>query len=245
MLYSASSRILLVLIMLYWCSCLLLLFLRIRPRPKNTNLLPPCTCQTTTTTNSYTRDLTSHNTHLIASEPCGAKYEVAKKQQYSATGSASSSIVIVNPLWVDACYRQRERVPEVDYALVPPQSQQQQENNPDLHASSSGILGGAEDANHPEMATPRCTSSLEEAASQLLLEPPGGALTLLSSCQFVLLGFHQQYDDDSNGNSKLYQLISRVVRRYMGTIYWELQASNNFVITHVIVNDNSMDETSR
>jgi hypothetical protein len=57
----------------------------------------------------YTRDLdVSKNTHLIAVDPVGAKYETAK---------TTSSIRIVQPAWLESCFGNRALIDELKYSL--------------------------------------------------------------------------------------------------------------------------------
>jgi hypothetical protein len=52
---------------------------------------------------------------------------------------------------------------------------------------------------------------------------------LFSSCRFLLVGFEEQSDSK--------QKLSKLIRRSMGTIYWEL----NELITHLIVETDCAD----
>lgn len=68
-----------------------------------------------------------------------------------------------------------------------------------------------------------------ETSLDLLLETEERS-KLFASCKFYLIGFDEV---ESNDHGKL----SKLIRRGMGTIYWEL----NEIITHIIVNDDCED----
>jgi hypothetical protein len=69
--------------------------------------------------------------------------------------------------------------------------------------------------------------------------PPAGATQhmLLSSCQFFLLGFDSppttKGEDLNCFFSEIHFAIARLIRRGLGTIYWELNRS----VTHIVMND--------
>jgi hypothetical protein len=134
----------------------------------------------------YTRELGSEeNTHLIAEQASGAKYEMAVSYPH---------IHIVTPSWVEFCLQNRSRVDEAAYRVGTPRK--------------------------PEV-------SLTKAVDTELQNTVGEDKNklLFSSHQFYLLGFE--------GDNELKLKIGRLIRRGLGTIYWEMNES----ITHLIVHD--------
>jgi hypothetical protein len=123
---------------------------------------------------------------------------------------------IVKPAWLDACARDRARVPESDHHLV-------------VAAGDSGGGGGGDDGNF-NMDSDKFQSLSEALKSSDMVQRRDS--TLFSSCHFYLVGF--EVDSD------LYLSLSRWLRRGLGTIYWEISPS----ISHIIVNDNC-DESIR
>ncbi|CAB9513288.1 Topoisomerase (DNA) II binding protein 1 [Seminavis robusta] len=162
----------------------------------------------------FTRDFHSaNNTHLICENPKGAKYEAAIQVP---------SIQVVRPRWLEECYRQTKRVDETEY-LYPTN---------DKRTSSS---------NHKDSSKKRRSSdkvvSLASLLDQaLLLGGTGGGdqqpTPLFSTFQFYLIGF----DQDATANKEQAQLC-RLIRRGMGTVFWEFHPN----ITHVIVYDHCHD----
>lgn len=123
---------------------------------------------------------------------------------------------IVKPAWLDACARDKARVPESSHhlAVVAGDGSGMDDGSTNMNATNSDKL-----------------QSLSEA-----LKSPGMVerrdSTLFSSCHFYLVGF--EVDSD------LYLSLCRWIRRGLGTIYWEISPS----ISHIIVNDNC-DESIR
>jgi len=58
---------------------------------------------------SYTRDLAESNTHLIAAQPTGDKYEAAVTWEH---------IYVVKVSWIDACTKARARIPEREHLFA-------------------------------------------------------------------------------------------------------------------------------
>jgi hypothetical protein len=140
--------------------------------------------------------------------PEGAKYETALSFPH---------MQIVKPAWLDACARDKVRVPESNHQLVV--------------AAEDG--GGDVDDGNINMDTNNSDKfqSLADALKSSDMVQRRDS-TLFSSCHFYLVGF--EVDSD------LYLSLSRWCRRGLGTIYWEISPS----ISHIIVNDNC-DESIR
>lgn len=161
----------------------------------------------------YTRDLlTASTTHLIAERAQGAKFKEAKR---------CANIEIVTPKWIEMCALRKKKVPTSDFHLV---------NSP-LYSNREKV-----------------ELSLQDTCDELLERIP--ANPMLSGCCFLLIGFsnkdsagttfnslqqmHQNGEDDKA--LKLKQSLSQMIRRCMGTIYWDI----NVNITHIIVNEAEM-----
>ena len=115
---------------------------------------------------------------------------------------------IVKPAWLDACARDKARVPESDHQLVV------------AAEDDSGVDDGNINVNNNSSDK---FQSLSEALKALIQRRDS---TLFSSCHFYLVGF--EVDSD------LYLSLSRWCRRGLGTIYWEISPN----ISHIMVNDN-------
>lgn len=154
---------------------------------------------------SYTRDFNlQRNTHLISSEARGAKYE-------SARASSTPRVHIVRPSWLDDCLRRRERVDEGAHAFAVP-------------------VGGEHRARHPTLQYQTDEAShyaLGEQLDRLLSSSCDQISDLFSGCHIHLVGF------DTDHDRPLILKIGKLIRRGMGTIYWDFQEDT---ITHVIVN---------
>lgn len=155
----------------------------------------------------FIRDLvTQSTTHLIAERPEGEKYKESLRCNH---------ICIVRPEWIEMCAKTMSKVDVSSYLL---------ENF--------------------ETSTFESTSfTLYQQCQELLLEgvlPPNA---LFSTCSFLLLGFPAVFEKNDTFVSRdtidvqtgrmIRNELSRLIRRCMGTIYWE---PNDF-ITHVIVSE--------
>jgi hypothetical protein len=138
--------------------------------------------------------------------PEGAKYETARSFPH---------MHIVKPAWLDACARNKARVPESNHHLV----------------EAAGD-GGADDSsiNMNTNNSDKFQSLSEALESSDMVKKRDS--TLFSSCHFYLVGF--EVDSD------IHLSLCRWIRRALGTIYWEISPS----ISHIIVNDNC-DESIR
>jgi twin BRCT domain len=160
--------------------------------------------------NSYTQDLnSSRNTHLVAKAPEGAKYDAALK--------LNSRIVTVGPVWLEDCYQQQSWID-------PPLAYHTEISMDDVKKKRSAAAAVIKKT-IPDMLIP----SLKR---QLLLEEgddhDSAAPLLFIDCQFFLVGFEPEERD----------LMTSLVGRGHGAIYWELHDS----ITHVIVKDECDDK---
>jgi hypothetical protein len=122
---------------------------------------------------------------------------------------------IVKRTWLDACARDKARVPEGNHHLV-------------VAAGDDGVDNGSSDMNASN--SDKFQSLAEALKSSDMVQRRDS--TLFSSCHFYLVGF--EVDSDQ------YLTLSRWLRRGLGTIYWEISPS----ISHIIVNDNC-DESIR
>lgn len=132
----------------------------------------------------------SENTHLIAREASGAKYEVA----------VSANLYIVGAGWLEDCQKQQRRVEESAHIVAPSTTKER----PCVELSRTSLL---EQVDH-------CLNSIERPQSDLF-----------SIGNLHLVGFED--------GSDLQVRMSRLLRRGLGTIYWDFFED----ITHVIVND--------
>lgn len=161
--------------------------------------------------NSYTQDLnSSRNTHLVAKAPQGAKYEAALK--------LNSRIAIVGPLWLEDCHQQQ--------AWIDPPLLHHKEISADNDTNKK--RGAAVTVNTkvvPDILIPSLKQQLEsgESAGATTDDDALASSLLFMDCQFLLIGFEQEERN----------LLTSLVGRGCGTIYWELHDS----ITHVIVRD--------
>ena len=174
---------------------------------------------------AFTRDFhTSRNTHLIAETATGGKYDAAM--------AASKQIQVVQPSWLEACQQQNCRVDEKDFLWTRVNnkengSRSQDEKNGDnrkrKHTQESSLSG-------KKSKQQQLVLSLNQALL-LQAESPGGVASfpnpLFSSCQFYLVGFDTDVADAERTK------LCRLLRRGMGTIYWDFHEG----ITHVIVHD--------
>jgi twin BRCT domain len=159
-------------------------------------------------TNSYTQDLNStRNTHLVAKSAQGAKYEAAVK--------LNSRIVIVGPLWLKECHQLHTWI---DPPLAHHQKLTLAEDDTIKKRTATATVSKKAD---PDILIPSLKEQLEGGNNCTTAAPQISLLFM--DCQFLLIGFQQEERN----------LLTRLVGRGCGTIYWELRDS----ITHVIVKD--------
>jgi hypothetical protein len=111
---------------------------------------------------------------------------------------------IVKPAWLDACARDKARVPESKHHLVV-------------------AAGNGDDADDADINNSDKFQSLSEALKSSDMVQRRDS-TLFSSCHFYLVGF--EVDSD------LYLSLSRWIRRGLGTIYWEISPSISHIIVN-------------
>jgi hypothetical protein len=165
---------------------------------------------------TYTRDFqTSRNTHLIAQTTEGEKYKVAILE---------SSIYVVQPSWLEACFAKKCRVEEAEYSWKRDPGKRKK-------ISAAAINNGNNKKPKQDLLSylTQCLKIDNPDQNKDLLTPR----PLFDSCQFYLVGF----GDSTNGEKERIKL-SQLIRRGMGTIFWEFQEG---VVTHVIVHDDSSD----
>lgn len=128
----------------------------------------------------------------------------AEGAKYEA--AVASNIEIVRPSWLEACITINNRANESEHRLKEP------------------LVCKNDTSNR--------VSSLPEAIDQQLQQnsTKDDNWLLFSACHFYLVGFD---DEDKGSNDVLVNNLSRLIRRGLGTIYWEFHD----VVTHVIVND--------
>jgi len=162
----------------------------------------------------YTRAFNStQNTHLVCTSATGPKYEAALL-------SHPEKIQIVRPSWLDACARadRQTRVAEREHYWEPHQEGEEKRNE----------AGNKEGAN--ENTTAQLPSvSLQDTIAEQLSCPENCRIkncTLFSSCKLHLVGFED--------GSETHIQLGRLIRRGLGTIFWEFNVDS---VSHVIVND--------
>jgi len=201
----------------------------------------------------YRRDLvTQKTTHLIAEKPEGEKYIQANKCPH---------IEVVTPKWLELCAKKRQRVSEVDFRLMGGSSTTARtrtrtrtrthiHDNMNTHKNMMHSTHSHDD----DDATNTVPSSLEMQVkvNQLLFKSKIPPNPLFSNCSFFLVGFPDIHNDSAkgkgNGNGNdllssnkksessslaLKRNLCTLIRRCMGTIFWE----PNRNISHVIVNE--------
>ena len=160
---------------------------------------------------AYTRvfDL-DQNTHLITNGPNGAKYALA---------SSSSKIQIVSPAWLIESARNGKLMSEKDYRVVVNKDNRKKKSPPpSRHALIQQIdellsLNSSDHDNHSKNTS----------------------LSSLFECQnILLLGFDGNNKDGSDGSMMVKNKLGVLIRRGLGTIYWEM----NDAITIMILHDN-------
>jgi hypothetical protein len=142
------------------------------------------------------------NTHFVACEPVGAKYEAAERL---------GTLQIVRPSWIEACWEQQQLVDCGKHFLREPEDSNVGARTNQAHLSLQEILNKELDG----------TNTIDS--------------WLFSACRFCLVGF--------NEDDVLFSMLTRLIRRCMGTIYWE--NCDQDAITHAIVRNDYMDEATR
>ena len=176
----------------------------------------------------FTKDLlTKSTTHLIAEQPGGAKFEEAVKH--------SRKIKIVSPNWLEQCEKEKKKLPTDRFLIL-----QSKENTATSTCSTTVNL--TQDERH---------ISLVQECDELLSPEKLPPNPLFSGLFFYLVGFDDDEEDDDmvcgrDGDetqtvnvsnlsiTTLKQNLSRLLRRGMGTILWDLSDR----ITHVVVCQN-------
>jgi hypothetical protein len=155
----------------------------------------------------------SENTHLIAREGKGPKFEVA----------ASANMFIVQAKWLEECRKQRLRV---DERLHRVDNVSHKDSNEETHAPES-IQPVATDAQR-QSNNIESEANLQESLGSILASGIDCPSALFSAWHFYFAGFS---DDDRSLRNQLGNLL----RRGLGTIHWDFHEG----ITHVIVRDGS------
>lgn len=164
---------------------------------------------------TYTRDFqTSRNTHLIAQTSEGEKYKVAIREP---------SIYVVQPSWLEACFAKKCRVEEAEYSWKHDTGKRKKNST---SANSHNCKKPKQDL---LSSLTQCLTMNNADQHKYLLTPR----PLFDSCQFYLVGF-----GESTNSEKERVKLSQLIRRGMGTIFWEFQEG---VVTHVIVHNDSSD----
>jgi hypothetical protein len=148
---------------------------------------------------------------------------------------------IVTSSWLSGCQQQNSKVDEAEHALP-------------LLAEKSNCPNGSFPRVSPlNREADTLKDRLSEVLSMLHESPnnsgrfspksvvvPAVSSTqhlLFSSCQFFLLGFDSppttKAEDFDCFFSEIHVAIARLIRRGLGTIYWEL----NRTVTHIVMND--------
>jgi len=170
--------------------------------------------------------VTQKTTHLISERAEGEKYIQANK---------CAHIEIVTPKWLEECANQKVRLSTHDFRLVGDSDA----NTTHIYSASNAADTGTTDAF-------QTAPFLEMATKSLLSDMAVPPNPLFSGCCFYLVGFPQEELNHMNRMSsslssrdhsriKLKKDFCRLIRRGMGTIFWEV----NKDITHVIVSEES------
>lgn len=158
---------------------------------------------------------------MIANTAEGAKYGAALLFQKG--DDSSKPFFIVKPSWLDECAERKDRVDEADHLLVTTVAADSEDDSNDENDIATASTADT------KVDSP---ASLPNALNQLL-QTYSGPDPLFSACQFYLIGFQEDTD--------VFRDLTRLIRRGMGTIYWEFQEA----VTHVIVNDAQIEESAR
>lgn len=170
---------------------------------------------------------------MIAEKPEGEKFIQANK---------CSHIEIVTPKWLELCAKKQRRVSEVDFRLMGGGSNTTRTRtriHTNMHKKMMPSTDLLDDDDSPAFL------EMQIKVNQLLFQSTVPRNPLFSNCSFFLVGFPVIDWTNGNGNdlsSKqknessslvLKQNLCTLIRRCMGTIYWE----PNRNISHVIVNE--------
>jgi hypothetical protein len=174
---------------------------------------------------------TQKTTHLIAERPEGDKYTQAKLWPH---------IEIVTPKWLEDCANKKVKLPADGFRVID-----------DSSTRTRSAQSTSKGANMDAFQAP---SFLENSLKSLLAENAVLPNPLFSGCCFYLVGFPEEdlekigemapssvkgaSSNLSNGHHSRMKLkidFCRLIRRCMGTIFWEV----NKDITHVIVDEES------
>jgi twin BRCT domain len=181
----------------------------------------------------FTRDLNlSTTTHLIVTEARGAKYEAAVSAAVAAS-SGAPTVHIVHASWIEECWRQGRLVDYQRHGVIEPKTTAIDNLNDTVTKPASDTSKGID---------------LERDLDQLLASGSSLQSNLswtFSSCHCLLAGFTDPMDDMVKDLSGVHAKLCRLLRRHMGTIYWEWNDVNAAALTHVLVPDHCMDETTR
>jgi hypothetical protein len=172
---------------------------------------------------SYTRDFhPARNTHLIAEHPKGEKYD-------AAMACGPSKMQVVTPSWLEACRQEKSRIQEQEHSWY---------EKCDHNSSSKNQHSSSKRKKNKRSLSPNkkrkhdLITALQQALSPQPPQQQDSCPTMLfSGLQFYLVGF------DAPDREEERTQFSRLVRRGMGTIFWEFQEG----ITHVIVHDDCDD----
>ena len=119
---------------------------------------------------------------------------------------SSPEIYIVSPGWLDSCYRNWKRIPERDFCV---------QRKPVL------------DNRKPPPPTPTTTTGTPQSLLDQLDKALGDREEIKSvfECHFfLLLGFEEDLE--------LKKRLGKLIRRGLGTIYWEMTESTTMMILH-------------
>ena len=159
----------------------------------------------------FTRDLdVTRNTHLVACKPEGAKYDAAcaaNNMQLSSRRQSKEAhlIQIVKGSWLESCEESLKRVKE-----GPHRFDNKLVANTNTTCESAPIV------------------SLIDSLNEQLEPGTSRAGDIFATCNFFLVGFDEEADPVN-------LTLGRLIRRGLGTIFWEFHEG----ITHVIVHDHA------
>jgi len=160
---------------------------------------------------TFTRDLdVTRNTHLVACKPEGAKYDAAcaaNNMQLSSRRQSKEAhlIQIVKGSWLESCEESLKRVKE-----GPHRFDNKLVANTNTTCESAPIV------------------SLIDSLNEQLEPGTSRAGDIFATCNFFLVGFDEEADPVN-------LTLGRLIRRGLGTIFWEFHEG----ITHVIVHDHA------
>ena len=172
----------------------------------------------------------------MANEAEGPKYEVAMQ--------ADGTIQIVQPSWLEECYRQRQWIPIRPEDYHHKASPQKMEHGDDAQDEDD------EDENDTSLAvTPAADLLLGQLEKTLAPSSPSGLVvdmeqvTLFLPCHFILVGFptdaNGREEEEEDSKKKEFQMLCRLIRCGLGRIAWTF----NHMITHVVIPDDSCNDS--